>query len=271
MIQKGYYNPTFTLCVVCLLLSVSVFTLLDTNTCAVSVKKPEWEEGDHWEYFCEAPQHPSSYIVRETIVGNDTIRVGNGTYEVMIGRRYFNDTNNSSLALFYYRRSDLAVVKVRISTMKNWVSTWIYNPPFSRFDFPLKVGKEWNRTENRTVLHNYSDTNYTITEKIHYKCLQKTEISTRVGAFDCYAVRERNISNEGPYNLVYFSPYAGNIVKAVTYEGGNIVSTQVLTSFSYKGRTYGQENDGIPGFEFLLLLAAVGITLVLLRKRKSTL
>lgn len=283
--------------VIAILVGTIIFYLANNVANTDSSTKPEWKEGDYWEYSCihnttiGIPQHDplynttlppkihhinETYIYRETVIGNTTITIDNETYDVILsegtcgsftnGALYPNISGLSYLYQFYYRKSELALVKfMGMSNNSEVIYETIYKPPVSTFDFPLKVGKEWERRTNCTFILDRPE----ISENIgmgerhtnwhtNFKCLQKTKVSTEIGVFDCYVVKAYNSTHEENYYLSYFSPFAGNIVKGVDYNRGKISSSQELISFSYHGRTHGEEND-TPAFELVSFITAIAV------------
>ena len=304
--------------IIAILLGTTIFYPTNHAVNADSLAKPDWEEGDYWEYYCisqhnwtvkeEVPTNGEvknitkmdgielveiewignktvtinhthafnkTYLAKETIIGNTTITVDNETYDVIvsetIGGSFKNGTpvyRNNDSHLCYYRKSDLALVKTIVKNESEVFYEAVCRHPSSRFDFPLDEGKEWKRTYNCTYSYPGHE-NMTWESEINYKCLRKEEVSTGIGVFECYVIKEYNSSYNGNYTLTYFSPYAGNIVKRVRYREGNITQREELISFSYHDRTHGKENDknDIPAFEFLSLIMAMVAIILLSQKR----
>lgn len=116
--------------------------------------------------------------------------------------------------------------------------------------------------------------NETITR--HCKCINETNISIPAGFFEVFVVKKITEGEEG-YSLDYVDKNSSIVVKSVDIDKyGTINSETVLTSYSfYKDekeeipKDHGKDSDdGIPGFEIILLCLA-SLFFVFLRHKNS--
>jgi len=88
-----------------------------------------------------------------------------------------------------------------------------------RFDFPLKVDKDWSFTDG--------DNN-----SYHYKVNDRLNIRVPAGDFDSFEITKTNTKDDSIASRYYYSDSAGFIVKEIRYEDGKKVHEMKLKSFS---------------------------------------
>lgn len=308
MIGKKAIRNALTIGVITILVGTTIFSPAN-HVNADSLSKPNWKEGDYWGYSLKdysnkteegKPSLPEIAILEE-VIGNSTLTIEDITYEVAIIKRIechvlssiVNDDKDDKknytykyelcnfTGLFYYRQSDLAIVKILFNwwKMPTWESDWkaytaktILNPLLDEFGFPLEIRKEWQSCSNltQTISDNGLSNNSYTTKMCHnFTCIGKTDVETDIGIFPSYIIKSWMGKPKGDmYEISYYSPLAGNIVKKEEYQEDHICEVQILKAFSYQGRTHGRENDknDIPGFEFLSLIIAM-VAVILLSKK----
>jgi hypothetical protein len=249
----------------------------------------------------EKTKMPDIAVLQE-VVGNSTLTIDNLTYEVIIVKMIEytisscivngekdekkNDTHIYELCnftvLFYRQKSNLAIVKTRFNwdivpswepSWQNWTNEQVYRPPLNDFSFPLKIGKEWQSCSNMTETMTITGTNHTSTIRFCYRfrCLGKTDVETDIGIFPSYIIKSWMGEPEGEpfmYEISYYSPLAGNIVKKEEYQEDHICEVQILKAFSYQGRTRGEKENDMPAFEFSFFITAIVAIILFSRKRK---
>lgn len=251
------------------LLSLSSMIVLSGNASAV-LEQPKWEEGDYWEY--------GIYEIgakNKTRIGNMTVKIEGTETTVVDGESYnvwmveiieMRETSNNEKTNFwnvtrYIRKSDLARVKEIFSFISE---TIIYSPPINETDYPVKVGDKWERHYNRTSGIGSEE----VEVDDHYECLNKKTVSIQAGSFNCYIIKLSS-EDEGiyPYPLYYHSPKVGNWVKMEVYQNGSLMEdVYELVSYNYDAKIKNvEENNKIPGFEFLSFIIAM-IAIILLSK-----
>ncbi|MEA2053692.1 MAG: hypothetical protein U9O96_01020 [Candidatus Thermoplasmatota archaeon] len=226
--------------------AICVFPLVNAST----LEKPEWKEGDYWQYAMGMVGTEGEKMASTTILGVENITIGNTTYHCIVARQKDNASEN----LVYYDEESLAFVKETIySNETNKTEEKIYDPPLSLFQYPIFIGKKWNTTIE------WMNTSTTI----QLECNGKKEISTRAGKFDCYVIKANYGPNEtvNPYfyQVLYTSGMVGNIAKAESYANGTLVAYTELLSFHYNACPKEQQNYAI-----ILLLIAIVIFISLL-------
>lgn len=228
-----------------------------------------------------------SFTATETVIGTTTVTVHNETYDVVVVGSLLNgtasdiwgenitvstlnmaayDMGNGTLGLQYLRRSDHAIVKTATVQDSEIVSSWSPTPPYIQLGFPLSVGKTWTWTGLWTGQYHLPPPEASSNVTIYYTCLQMTEVSTPAGTFDCYEISVGN-GSDGDNDTLYYAPEVGNIVKEVRHwedNGMGGTTTKELLSYSY---TAEPQDDEMPAFGMAVLLAALVVALMLVKKR----
>jgi len=244
------------------LLGVGILLLFSSFTDAVLLQ-PHWEKGDYWDYrtttyFPNLEISPQNSTGREEVVGEENITVDGMDYNaIVVG---VGEKGNYS-GRFYYRSSDLALIKFEYVTIN---FSDIFQPPWNRWSYPIQVGEIWEQEGNVTrCIFNRTEKHHYI---FHSICTGKTEISVPAGTFSCYIIKEYD-EEEDNYGIYYISSEVGREVKTELYENGELSSEKVLLSFFYQGKTNnGKSDEGIPGFEILSLMGSISIVTFFIRK-----
>jgi len=127
-------------------------------------------------------------------------------------------------------------------------------------EYPVTVNKEWWRNITTTIINSSGTTHQD--ENIHYKCIGKTDVNTKVGLFHCFIIKSE--SGEDEYELWYISQKTGYMyVMREQYENGEKTYQEKLTSFRYFEE---KRKGGIPGFEIAFLIIAI-ISIIILKKK----
>jgi hypothetical protein len=149
----------------------------------------------------------------------------------------------------------------------------ILNPPLNEFGFPLEIGKEWQSCSNLTQtisVNGFSNNSYTTKMCRNFTCTGKTDVETDIGIFPSYIIKSWTAEQEGEpfiYEVSYYSPLAGNIVKTEEYQYDDICKVLTLKAFSYHDRTHGEEENDMPAFELTSLIIAMVAIVLLSQKR----
>ncbi|MEA2055148.1 MAG: hypothetical protein U9O96_08630 [Candidatus Thermoplasmatota archaeon] len=231
---------------------------------ASALEKPDWREGDYWEYEVMAGGGRISEERIVEILGTENITVNNITYHCIVAR----DETNTSRETVYYDRESLGIVKeIDYDKETNETEEKIYDPPFSFVQYPISVGKEWNVTIEIESEKNSSG-------KVRFECMGKKKISVPAGIFNCHMIKTNHFPNESMssyfYNVIYVSGRAGNIVMVESYFMGNLTYSSELTSFHYSHYSPGGEERPYPLIIVALAVIAIFISLVILSKFRGS-
>lgn len=246
-----------------------------------ALEMPTIHEGDYWNYELSGGYGTWSYqgTAHNEMIGDTTITVNGESYEVWEGEMTMEYSGENYTTIYegkwYIRKSDFATVKstaymnsTYFGESSSSYSETIHKPVQPDMDFPINVGDTWeihreNQVTDETGTH-------TAQEDTYYECIEKEDVATDAGTFSCYVIKQGNTVNEqNNYTISYYSNEVGGaFVKMVTYTNAVLTMTFTLTSYEYQGKN---GDDGIPGFEMVLFIGAIGLTLILLRKRKFNL
>jgi len=190
------------------IVAVLAFPLVNASV----LEKPDWKEGDYWEY------------------------IGNATYHCIVAKQ----KDNASEKLVYHDEENLAIVKEMIyDNETNKTQEKIYDPPFSLIQYPIFIGKKWNTTVE------WKNTSTTI----QLECTGKKDMLTEAGKFDCYVIKANYTPNGtvNPhfYQVIYISGVVGNIVRSESYVNDTLMGYTVSlwcifqrTTGLYNGDTF---------------------------------
>jgi len=226
---------------------------------ASSLEKPDWREGDYWNYEIVTVGIERKETSSTTIVGMENITVGNITYRCIVARvKGFIDE------LLYYDEEDMGIVKETIyDNETNKTEEKIHNPPQFLIKYPIFIGKKWNTTvewKNDSVI-------------LQLECVGKKDITAGAGKFDCYVIKmdyifPNNTTNPSFYQFYYVSGKVGTIVRTEGYGNGTLVGYTDLLSFHYSASP-GEQQD----YNTVIVAAAsiaVFVSLIALYKFKRS-
>ncbi|UCH90172.1 MAG: hypothetical protein JSV49_05920 [Thermoplasmata archaeon] len=221
---------------------------------------PEINAGDTFEF---SSTHDPSYMgiklemitdLTETVVSAETYNVGGTSYEVW--RRELTGDGVATYANIpidftmdgysLTTRDELNVVKemeemmitVPLVGTIEAATTITYTPPLNSFDFPLVIGERWNTindistfTEMRYSGDYANDTSEGEVEYLFEALHTETTVVPK-GEFDTFVIRSQQKDSD-MYELSYFSPELGNIVRAEGYDNNNELLQRIdLTDYS---------------------------------------
>ncbi len=233
------------------IVAVLAFPLVSASV----LEKPDWREGDYWEYRVgygvEGAESAGGEITTR-ILGTENVTIGNTTYHCIVAK----EKVNASEKTVYYDEESLAVVK-EIS-YDNETEEKIYDPPFAFIQYPIFIGKKWNATvewKNTSII-------------LQLECTGRENVSTRAGKFDCYVIKvdhaPNGTVNPDFYQVFYISGKAGNVVRTEGYANSTLVGYRELLSFHY-----GIYSNKQPDYAMVIPFIAVGIFILLLALLKS--
>ena len=246
---------------------------------SAELEKPEWHEGDYWEYTVSRWEEylTASGQKYVEVKQEKTITIEGSQYNARMVTLHLNMSGQYMGSSYtferdtikYYRESDMSYMKGIVDSTTTGHEEYVYSPPFVGMDYPITVGKEWERHTTITI----ANSSGTKTEDVdfYYKCTGETDVNTKAGLFSCYAIKawweEKGGNN---YSIWYQSPDAGyQPVMQEEYEDGEKTYQEKLTSFKYtKPSQDNGGNDGIPGFEITFLIIAIASIILFKRRNK---
>jgi len=207
------------------------------------LEKPEWHEGDYWEYdvsmFGEdvsvsGHKHVEVEQAKTIMIGGQEYHARMVTIHDNITGQYFGSTYSFECdTIKYYNEEDMSLMKYISDSSATGHTENVYSFPFVGMNYPVYVGKEWERHATRTITNSSgSKTDYV---DFHYKCTGKTDVNTKAGLFSCYVIKSwEEGDGEGNYSLSYLSSDVGYpSVMQEEYEEGEKTHQEKLTSFRY--------------------------------------
>jgi heme/copper-type cytochrome/quinol oxidase subunit 2 len=244
--------------------------------------KPEWVNGDKWEYTS------SVYGILTTTTteydGVETITVNETSYDVYIIKK---DETTSAYGFnltypghAYYQRSDMGMVKMdQTMTLLGMTSSDVttYAPPKKDCKFPLSVGQIWTETFTEITYSSMDDEIITYDEETYtntYIVSLEEEITVTAGTFDTYKIE---CEDEDGYTIYsWYAPEVKNFVKmssgGVTTQLSSYEVTPPKSSHSGDGKEGGSDLFVILYFLVLILILIIVAVLAVsheARKRKK--
>jgi len=274
MVRKTYVAMMFCM----LVLSV----LYAAEGVSADMQKPIWNEGDYWQYDVDINIGEGLTIggtEQIEVKSTKTITIDGSQYVarmVVITKEISTEIsgipiNMSADGIGYYRETDFSLMKLVVDDPTGHSET-VYSYPFIGIDWPIAVGKSWERTTTVTVTNASGTTASDIT--YYCECTGETDVNTLAGLFlRCYIVKVyEDEKTEQDYHISYFSPDVGYAnVRFEKYSEGALSFSQELTSFKYSSSSTSDEaTDGgrsTPGFELLFIVCAMALILFWKRKR----
>lgn len=266
-------------------MAISLFTLFMISSLSLPVlnaettpppDKPTWEMGDSWKYENYVKGAEKTNYFYKNVTNKGVYVNGMTCYKVEMNQ------NGTNIANYYNKRNDLARVKVEYlySNMGQDNDEIItYQPPFTRYEFPLKNGTKWSFETVRTSSeHGKRNISYQV------RCFEKANVTTKAGVFEAHLI---GISETYPdsdsyhhvYTKIYYSPEVKNEVKQenfqVSQEGelGEPQSSMELVSYDITPPETEEDNDDSSSSSpsvtvFSLILTVVSTAIIVRYKYK---
>ena len=222
------------------------------------IDTPNWEKGYYWKYYAESDSYLYD-ISMEVISTDEIVNYGYSSYSCYKVKCEMKRPETSQLVMIYIEKNTLATVKM---------GEEVYSPPDDQYNFPINVGEKWQVD----VTRHYSNGD-TYNETISYECRREVKVTVPAGTFNTYEIKRVDewADSDKEYELIYYSPKCKNMVKRVEYgenwetEEKELDSIVELTEYSLKG----EEENGIPAFEFAFLIIAIAMILIMRRNKRN--
>lgn len=249
--------------------------------------KPEWMKDDYWDYaftgsfateFLFDIQGPGTF--RLTVLGPDTVDVGNATYTAYRARL---NVNASGAIIFnsgerWFRTSDLALVKSVINVTVDTIffgritvlTTATYDPPLG-MSWPLDATATWSAEGNLTtisqIIGNSPFPPIVDALNVQFTALSSSRITVAAGTFDTTPVREEDGS--GGRKDRHWAPNAGNYARQEDHDSSDVQTYSAeLRSYRYQAPGYFLGLPLVVWFLLILLIAIVVVVVVLRRRSR---
>ncbi|HEC81466.1 MAG TPA: carboxypeptidase regulatory-like domain-containing protein, partial [Thermoplasmatales archaeon] len=248
--MKKHSNKSLTLFLTLMMMLTAFVTPPVNGHSSTRTDIPTWYQGDSWTYEGTVWGEGTNWSIDATIQDlknlvtgivtvtengeeyecyqveiTGTIK-GNFTWDILSG-----EIDGVIEGTSYYRISDLAQVKTHIHSYGEvdmplpldyeYNSTNTFNPPLENFDFPIKVGEQWEissqvTTESHFYLEGLYDETSSNTSWVNktLECTKKQTVKTPAGSFNSFLITNPNDEAD---DSLFYSPKAGNIVKGEVY------------------------------------------------------
>ena len=286
----------------CVLLLSTIVLLSGTGLAVLDRDDLKKAVGDKWE-FRNTEEDGMIMLFTMEVTGEDKIEIDEETYDVHIARAAggIEDVGEIDTDLSLVEGSDMMELTVYYSkddtaqktimdfafelrdetdgTVVEYALQSISTEKLTSGAYPdlIDVGTTWSLTVEETV--NQTTTisggffgegepvhdEWTTTKTINFECLSIKSVTVSAGTFETYEIKKTVVGEQGNYSMEYISPEVKREVKSVDYDNDDqILSIMELISYNVADKDEG--NGDTPGFEFVLLVAAI-ISITLLGRR----
>ncbi len=220
------------------------------------IEAPDWNKGDQWKYRIKVGPDTMGNVTQR-IKNTDSrltgITTGSGE-EKEYDNVYHMVKEGKNKVHEFYQKESLSLI---YSDTEGGGSTF-YNPPLADFDFPHKVGEEWNDTSEEYV---EKRTGYEQARRIRINGTveKKVTVDVLAGEFEAYKLNVTLVTEKEEGVSIgrivsYYSPKVKNNVLIESYEtkldprGGEptekFTGRQVLFSYDLKTDNGNNNNNG---------------------------
>ncbi len=211
---------------------------------ADKAEKPTWKKGDDWFYSLTDVSRGNATIRLEVERTKKVeFKVDNNTYDCVRFSRTSKkeDANESETQFIYYKKSNYGEIAREVPSYAGR-GYYFYNDSLERFNYPLKVGKEWSVVRTRYHQALGSNTGEEISQvNFQSEVTRKEKITVNGEEYNTYVVNTTVFKIDqktgrmefSEYAIFYYSEKVKNAVRIAEYnENGKLLADQKLISYN---------------------------------------